>query len=309
MPKIKSRSQHRKITQYLTKPAHKANALSVASNSNSDVEQIYGLKPVFVKVVNLSKHEICEIQKKIESGDKVKSAVVNDTLTARLIEFSAKNVVPVQKKIKSKDEVGSAVDMSTPRPNEAKNDEPVQKKIEKGQKTGNVNTTRLTRSRARSLGINVNDIQTSSSNKTMKRKICRVEDNESREESSSKKRKLDDKQIHEAPQQIAQNSIDDPQLVKTVAQIIFKVDEVVWAKIKGHPHWPARIKCFPSAKMAIVVWFNDYRTTKIYRTQLHKFLTNFDKFAVRFRDTIGLETAAKEGLIYYGQRANAAMQF
>lgn len=43
-----------------------------------------------------------------------------------------------------------------------------------------------------------------------------------------------------------------------IAPIIFKPGEVVWAKIKGFAHWPAKIKSFPSGKMVIVVWFNDY---------------------------------------------------
>lgn len=90
------------------------------------------------------------------------------------------------------------------------------------------------------------------------------------------------------------------QIPLTVAVISFKIDEVVWAKIKGHVHWPAKIKSFANSKMVIVVWFNDYRTTKIYRTQLFKFLNNFDEFAKRFDDTVGLKKAALEALSYYG---------
>lgn len=81
--------------------------------------------------------------------------------------------------------------------------------------------------------------------------------------------------------------------------ISFKINEVVWAKIRGFPHWPAKIKAF-SNKMVVVVWFNDYRTTKLYRSQLYKFLPSFDEFAKKFNDHIGLEKAAKEGLIYFG---------
>lgn len=95
---------------------------------------------------------------------------------------------------------------------------------------------------------------------------------------------------------------DDIQIASssTVARIDFKVNEVIWAKIKGHVHWPAKVKCFPSNKMVVVVWFNDYRTTKIYKTQMFKFLQNFDLYAKNFDSTIGLECAAKEALIYYG---------
>lgn len=89
----------------------------------------------------------------------------------------------------------------------------------------------------------------------------------------------------------------------------FKLNETIWAKIKGHPHWPAKIKSFPSHRMAGVVWYNDYRRTKVYKTQLFKFLTHFDQFAARFDDTVGLKAAAQEALICYGQNLNADMTF
>lgn len=104
----------------------------------------------------------------------------------------------------------------------------------------------------------------------------------------------------------SQTSVD---ATKSVSKIDFKVKEIVWAKIKGSPHWPAEILAFTSAKMVLVKWFNDYRTTKIYRTQLYKFLTNFDEFAKRFDDTIGLRTAANEALICFGQSLEASMHF
>lgn len=80
----------------------------------------------------------------------------------------------------------------------------------------------------------------------------------------------------------------------------FKLNEIIWAKIRGHPAWPAKIVDFPSPKMALVVWYNDYRKTKVYRTQLFKFLINFDKFAGDFDKSIGLKTAAREALYCYG---------
>lgn len=92
-----------------------------------------------------------------------------------------------------------------------------------------------------------------------------------------------------------------------VAVIDFKIDEIVWAKIKGHAHWPARVKSFPSQRMAEVVWFNDYRRTKLYKTQLYKFLANFEKFAARFDDTVGLKTAAQEAMMLYGSNLNINM--
>lgn len=95
-------------------------------------------------------------------------------------------------------------------------------------------------------------------------------------------------------------TISNPSL-EALAVIEFKVKEIVWAKIKGYPAWPARIQSFPSAKMASVIWFNDYRTTKIYRTQLFKFLKFFDRYSINFDKTIGLKKAALEGLYYYGK--------
>lgn len=85
-----------------------------------------------------------------------------------------------------------------------------------------------------------------------------------------------------------------------IALIEFSVGDVVWAKIKGYPHWPAKITAFTSKLMVEVFWFNDYRRTKIYRTQLSKFIPCFEQFSVHFDNHVGLRTAAKEAMIYYG---------
>lgn len=89
---------------------------------------------------------------------------------------------------------------------------------------------------------------------------------------------------------------------KAIARIDFAIGEIVWAKIRGFPHWPAKVIAIPNDRMVLVVWFNDYRVTKIYRTQLFKFLKHFDEFAKKFDKHIGLESAAKEALICYGQK-------
>lgn len=52
--------------------------------------------------------------------------------------------------------------------------------------------------------------------------------------------------------------------------------------------------------MVVVVWFNDYRTTKMYKSQIFKFLKNFDTYAVNFKNVVGLEKAAQEAMIYFG---------
>lgn len=82
-----------------------------------------------------------------------------------------------------------------------------------------------------------------------------------------------------------------------IAVIEFKSGEIVWAKIRGWCHWPAKIEEV-EGKQFVVRWFNDYRKTKVFRTQLFKFHANFDEFSKKFPNIIGLETAAKEAVIY-----------
>lgn len=94
---------------------------------------------------------------------------------------------------------------------------------------------------------------------------------------------------------------ENVETTRAIVKVAFTVGEIVWAKIKGHNHWPARIISFPSQKMAEVTWYNDYRRTKLYRSQLFKFLVNFDEFAKKFDVTVGLSTAAREALMDYGQ--------
>lgn len=52
--------------------------------------------------------------------------------------------------------------------------------------------------------------------------------------------------------------------------------------------------------MVVVVWFNDYRTTKMYKSQIFKFLKNLDTYAVNFKNVVGLEKAAQGAMIYFG---------
>lgn len=94
-----------------------------------------------------------------------------------------------------------------------------------------------------------------------------------------------------------------------IARIDFAIGEIVWAKIRGFSHWPAKIKSIPNDRMVVVVWFNDYRITKVYKTQIFKFLMNYDEFAKKFGKVVGLECAAKEALICYGQDKMFDMKF
>lgn len=64
----------------------------------------------------------------------------------------------------------------------------------------------------------------------------------------------------------------------------------------GFPSWPAKIKSFHGSKMVTVVWFNDWRTTKIYRGQMLKFLEHFDACAKNFDKSVGLKSLESVGL-------------
>lgn len=83
----------------------------------------------------------------------------------------------------------------------------------------------------------------------------------------------------------------------------FSTGEVIWAKIRGSPHWPARILQIGS-RLIGVEWFNDYRTTKLYRSQLYKFYPNFNLFAEKFNTTVGLKAAAQEAMIHIAEKMN-----
>lgn len=86
---------------------------------------------------------------------------------------------------------------------------------------------------------------------------------------------------------------------QTVTKFEFSIGEIVWAKIRGWPHWPAKIIAI-EPKRYEVFWFNDYRKSKIFRSQIYKFHDNFNSFSGKFTSSLGLETAAKEALIYLG---------
>lgn len=85
----------------------------------------------------------------------------------------------------------------------------------------------------------------------------------------------------------------------------FKVGEVVWAKLRGFPCWPARIEKIIGDKKQLIeiFWFNDYRKSKVYRSQIFNFHDNFSQFSKEFESHVGLETAAKEALIYLARKS------
>lgn len=90
------------------------------------------------------------------------------------------------------------------------------------------------------------------------------------------------------------------QPTKTIATLSFRIGEIVWCKVRGSWHWPAKVLSFDGRRYE-VYWFNDYRRSKVFLSQLFKFEQNFRQFSVRFSSVVGLETAAKEALIYLSQ--------
>lgn len=81
----------------------------------------------------------------------------------------------------------------------------------------------------------------------------------------------------------------------------FISNEVVWGRIKGWPVWPAKIKRI-EPKTYEVVWFNDYRTSKLSKNQIYKFHSNFAEFTKNAHSKIGLSTAIKEALMFIASK-------
>lgn len=116
----------------------------------------------------------------------------------------------------------------------------------------------------------------------------------------SKKRKISNEPL---PKISSQNVVTNSNISneKTIMKIPFRIGEVVWCKIRGSSHWPARILSFDNRRYD-VHWFNDYRRSKVFVSQLFKFEKYFHEFAKKFSSSIGLETAAKEAVIYLASR-------
>lgn len=180
---------------------------------------------------------------------------------------------------------------------------------------GEANYGRVTRSKARLNDIHMDALILSSELK--KRKMVVKNDS-----TSAKRRKLhgatgtantdnlshDDNTKEDTPNLslVPKPNNVESSIVHTSAN--FSVGEVVWAKIRGYPHWPARINWLTDRR-AEVVWFNDYRRTKIYKFHLFKFLTHFDQFASKFNDTVGLQAAAQEGLMCLSNALNINVKY
>lgn len=76
--------------------------------------------------------------------------------------------------------------------------------------------------------------------------------------------------------------------------IRFVISEIVWCKLSGFHHWPAKILRFEGKKI-VVFWYNDYRQSSVFLSQLFP----FEKYCLLFSKnvSIALGTAIKEALI------------
>lgn len=99
-------------------------------------------------------------------------------------------------------------------------------------------------------------------------------------------------------------------LMKIIKQTETTSNELaVWAKISGHPNWPAKVEQIYGCRlqMAEILWFNDYRRSKVYKSQLQRFLPNEEQHSKLFDGHIGLETAAKEAMLYIASKMNNSL--
>lgn len=135
----------------------------------------------------------------------------------------------------------------------------------------------------------------------------------------AKKRKLDEATVHLLPVMNEQldhepkkvmNKQSDPEPLQAeskanVVAELYNINEVVWAKIKGSVPWPARITSISTTglKRYEVVWFNDYRKSRLFRSQIFKFYKHFSEYSKHFSKSIGVETAAKEALLYLSEKS------
>lgn len=86
--------------------------------------------------------------------------------------------------------------------------------------------------------------------------------------------------------------------ILTIAKPLWSIDDAIWAKIRGSCHWPARIIKILPKKQFIVEWFNDYRTTRVFASQIYKFAPNIFMFQEKFDLVAGLREAAEEATLH-----------
>lgn len=178
-----------------------------------------------------------------------------------------------------------------------------------------------TRSKKRAKTVTSEKSTEKSTDTKAKRKSCTNADGYASRSKRSKMVTSDEKALKSPPNAIPSTStaatdaitsvvtVDNKQSdVNTIALMPFVIGEVVWGKIRGWPHWPARIVKIhspPYTKTPIryeVYWFNDYRTTKLFRSQVYNYNQNYEIYTKKCETTIGLKTATREALMYIASK-------
>lgn len=162
----------------------------------------------------------------------------------------------------------------------------------------------FTRSKKQKLGNEtfIKKIAVESLAKPIVSKRKRGDDENNLESPSAKKTKLSENDTSNK----SDGTSNESKATTTVCTMQFQVGDVIWGKIRGWPHWPCKILEMDARRIRYKVWwFNDYRTTNLYRSQIYKFPGCFDIFAEKFDTTVGLKDAVKEAMtLMFEQKRN-----
>lgn len=95
--------------------------------------------------------------------------------------------------------------------------------------------------------------------------------------------------------------------IRIIAQPQFQINEIVWAKLGHFPSWPCKIERLYGIRnqMVEVLWFNDFRRSKMHVAKIYKFFDKLEEFSKDADLRVGLNRAIKEAIIYgISQRFN-----
>lgn len=92
--------------------------------------------------------------------------------------------------------------------------------------------------------------------------------------------------------------------IRIIAQQQFRISEIVWAKLGHFPSWPCKIERLYGVRnqMVEVLWFNDFRRSKMHIANIYKFFDKFQEFSKDADIHVGLNRAIKEAIIYETSR-------
>lgn len=143
------------------------------------------------------------------------------------------------------------------------------------------------------------------SNKNQSQKHNNKSITRSKTRSMTKSQSQNDKpQVEEGNTPNIHENLSEKKSTKAIAQIEYSAGEIIWAKLGHWPAWPAKIDRIYGVpnQMIEIVWFNDYRRSKLHRANVFKFFKYFDQFSSAANSTIGLECAVKEAVILESSR-------